>query len=188
MTQAFVLASGPSLTPEDVERVRVWRSEDYSRVVVVTNTTFRLAPWADWLFCCDGGWLVHYRSEVQENFRGKVVTVSHLARRYGAECVIGAGFTRYLNSGACAASWAISKGAKRVYLLGCDCKASGKIHWHGDHPKELRNATSLGRWPQDFKKLAKDAEKSGVEIINCSRDTALTCFPLVELESALQAA
>jgi hypothetical protein len=187
LSEAFVLASGPSLTPEDVERVRVWRSEDYSRFVIVTNTTFRIAPWADLLFSCDGTWLVKFHEEVKSTFKGKVTTCSLLGSKFGAENVKGQ-CQRFLNSGAGAVSLAISRGATKVYMLGMDCQfMNGKKHWHGDHPQGLGNAHSMSRWPHDFEKLAKYAKERRVEVRNCSRSTALKSIPLMSLEDALQA-
>lgn len=185
MKEAFVLASGPSLTPEDVELVRRWRCSSAERLVVVTNTTFRLAPWADYLFVFDGRWLTEYGAEVQKGFSGKVCAFSVLAQRHGAENIRGR-FATFLNSGASAVSLAIAKGARRVYLLGCDCQATGALmHWHGDHPSRLGNAQSMNRWPEDFAKLAAHAHKQKIDVLNCSRSTALRCFPLMSLEAAL---
>ena len=88
------------------------------------------------------------------------------------------------NSGAGAIALAAKAGASRVILLGYDCeKSGGKVHWHGDHPAGLGNAGSMPKWPEQFKRLA--ASLSGVEVINCSRATALTAFPRGKLESVL---
>lgn len=188
MKEAFVLASGPSLTPEDVERVRVWRCSSVERMVVVTNTTFRLAPWADFLFSHDPSWLAANGAEVRQMFSGKFYSQSTLAQNHGAECVRGK-FKHFLNSGACAISLAIAEGAKVVYLLGVDCQETGgKKHWHEDHPVDKNgngNASSIGRWPEDFAKVAEWAHKQQVDVLNCSRSTALRCFPLMELEAVL---
>ena len=49
------IASGPSLTPEDVQAVKEWRDAGKGKVIVV-NTTFRAAPWADAMFAMDAKW------------------------------------------------------------------------------------------------------------------------------------
>ncbi|WP_064746801.1 hypothetical protein [Lysobacter antibioticus] len=78
-------------------------------------------------------------------------------------------------------------GAARVVMLGYDCQhTGGKKHWHGDHPPGTAgNAAphTVAKWPVHFRKL-RDAYR-GVQIINCSRDTALDVFPLAALEEAL---
>jgi len=88
------------------------------------------------------------------------------------------------NSGAGAIAAAVQAGASRVMLLGYDCqKTGGRAHWHGDHPEGLGNAGSMDKWPRQFQRLADTLR--GVEILNCSRETALTCFPRADLETAL---
>ena len=77
-------------------------------------------------------------------------------------------------------------GAARIVLLGYDAEfTDGRKHWHDDHPPELENATSVADWPRLFGILARRAQRSGVQIVNASRATALECFPRVELEAAL---
>jgi hypothetical protein len=90
------------------------------------------------------------------------------------------------NSGYQAVGLAYTWGASRVILLGYDMQyTGGRRHWFGDHPRGLNNATGLACWQRSFPKLAADAEKVGLEIVNASRETALTCFPRMRLEDAL---
>jgi hypothetical protein len=88
------------------------------------------------------------------------------------------------NSGAGAIVLAVTFGARRVILLGYDCQhTGGKAHWHGNHPKGLGNAGSVNKWPAQFADIAK--KFSSIDIVNCTRSTALTCFKRTELESEL---
>jgi hypothetical protein len=88
------------------------------------------------------------------------------------------------NSGIGSIQLAIKGGAKRILLLGYDCQVTqGKTHWHGDHPKGLANARFLSTWPDKFRQFSKSVK---VEIINCSRETALDCFPRMTLAKALK--
>nr|WP_288093342.1 hypothetical protein [Thauera sp.] len=92
----------------------------------------------------------------------------------------------YNNSGAAAISLAAERGAQRILLLGYDCqRTNGQAHWHGDHPRGLGNAGSMDKWAGSFAELAENMRKRGVEVINCSRATALTVFPRSDLESEL---
>jgi hypothetical protein len=178
-----VMASGPSLTKEDVEMVRKWRESGEGRYVIVTNTTFQLAHWADALFFHDMKWWKQYKDEVRARFRGRMVTVASV----NADDVDWLrGWNSYGNSGAGAIALAVLAGAKRIITLGLDCKYSGaRRHWHGDHPPGLGNARSVKKWPAGFVRLANHAKGSGVQVINASRDTALTCFGKQPLEDAL---
>lgn len=175
------IASGPSLTAEDCDLVR-------GRVAIVTNTTFRLCPWAAALYAFDRQWWNRYIDEVRKVFAGRKLCQSQHLIRKDIECVRKMlGFRSFGNSGACAMSVAISAGAKRLVMLGYDCDYSddGKSHHHGDHPEGLRNCDTMPRWPGQFERLANYAMKRGVEVVNASRATELKCFPRAELADAL---
>lgn len=178
--EVVCIASGPSLTEADVELVKQWRGE--KRLVFVANTTYQIAPWADVLFAMDSAWWEVHKKEVARTFGGLKYTSCtkllpgvlrlplHLLNHFG-------------NSGAALVMLASVGGAKQIYLLGYDAKKTDKSHWHGDHPKPLKNAPSVDSWPQKFRNLSKALK---VPVFNCSRDTAIDAFPLVRLEDALR--
>lgn len=177
------LASGPSLTPDDLERVRAWRAEAPRRAVVVTNTTAFSAPWADAVVAWDSKWWRKYAGRIWEEFHGERFTTSTLAPTFKAHR-LAAPFHGYGNSGAGAISLALWRGAARVLMLGYDCqRTDGQTHHHGDHPEGMSNAATIDRWPDRFAALAQRAAKG--RVINCSRTTALTCFPRANLEDVL---
>lgn len=94
-------------------------------------------------------------------------------------------FETHRNSGAACIALSADAGAARIILLGYDCQhTGGKTHWHGDHPKKLGNAGSVGKWPAAFAALAKTIPAT-TKVINCSRETALDCFPRAALEDVL---
>lgn len=147
--------------------------------MIVTNTTFRVAPWADVLYAMDRQWWERYRDEVAATFRGALV--SPLANCHGVRRVT---FDHRENSGAGAITLAIHLGAQRIVLLGYDCQyTGGRRHWHGDHPPGLGNAGSINDWPEHFVRLARDLRQ--FNLVNCSRETALTCFARGDLEAEL---
>lgn len=175
------IASGPSLTAEDCELVRA-----SGHTTIVTNTTFRACPWAHGLYAFDSKWWRLYIEEIRSTFAGILFTQS-LSARKGVICVAAEPrFRNFGNSGACAISLAIVAGATRVVMLGYDCGLTGgRSHHHGDHPTELNNCGSIGRWPIQFARLARYAQSRRAVVLNASRETALTCFPRVALEQAL---
>jgi len=85
------------------------------------------------------------------------------------------------NGGYQAINLAYHKGAKRVILLGYDMHFSnGQAHWFGDHPNNQRSNYEM------FKPHFETIDTSpNFEIINCSRQTALKCFPIVPIEAVL---
>jgi hypothetical protein len=123
----------------------------------------------------DAPWWDTYGDEVQRDFVG--ARYSNNPVKYAQHL---ANFKHYSNSGAACISLAVAAGASRVIMLGYDCQHTGGVtHWHGNHPKGMTNARGTDKWHEKFAELSADAE--GVEIINCSRTTALRCFPQGDL-------
>jgi hypothetical protein len=177
------IASGPSLTPEDCALVQA-----SALPTIVTNTTFRLCPWADVLMAFDCKWWREYRGEVEKTFAGARLACSQGALSFGVPVITrrDTWFQAFGNSGTAAISLATVGGATRILLLGYDCqKTGGRTHWHGDHPPMLGNARSIRNWPTQFKNVARYAVGNGARVINCTRQTALTCFERFPLEEAL---
>lgn len=88
------------------------------------------------------------------------------------------------NSGAAVLGLAAYWFARRIVLLGYDLQhTGGKAHWHGDHPPRLGNAGGWRDWPDQFRALMPRLQ--GIEVINASRETALTLFPRATIEEAL---
>ena len=189
----FIIASGPSLTVEDVNSIRGER-------VVVVNNNYLLAPWADALYACDLSWWDwHAERKELKAFKGRKITQDkEAADRYGLEYIRSVnenGLSRdptYIhagsNSGIQAINLAYHFGARRIVLLGYDMQASGgKLRWHGKHPGESDDYGPWHKWLWRYELVAKDARDMGLEIINASKETALKCFPRAPLASLLLA-
>jgi hypothetical protein len=171
-----VLASGPSLTPEDIEAVR-----QANMPTIVTNTTFRSALWADMIIGFDAKFWERYGPEIGRTFSGRRVSMAHSLRIAGCEIETTYNvpwFEGVGNSGACAVAMAVAGRAQRVILLGMDCeiKPGSKAHHHGDHPLGMSNCLSIKKWPGHFQYVAGVAKVAGVQVINASRSTSLHCF------------
>ena len=182
--KAVCLASGPSLTQEDVDLVRKWRDATPDSLVVVANTTFRIAPWADALFAMDARWWKTYYAEVREVFKGECFTVTQ-DQPDGVTRL--KPFNSYRNSGAGCISLAADRGAEQIVMLGYDCMKDGdQTHWHGSHPAGMSDARTVSLWPVLFDRLASDMKRKGVGVVNASRRTALRCFERVDLRDSLE--
>lgn len=195
------LGAGPSLTREDVDRLR-----GVVRVIAV-NTSYQLAPWADALYACDEVWWFRetHRPGI-DTFGGLKYSVDEFliaARRRhhppprrppGVEVLDNTGDTGIetqptglrtgRNSGYQAVNLAVHLGARRILLLGYDMKTSkdGRHHWHNDY----RSTSAYDHFCQSFETTVEPLRTLGIEVLNCTRDTALRCFPRVPLESALE--
>jgi hypothetical protein len=186
-----ILASGPSMSAEQAEIVRVWRDAAPDRKVIAINTTFLRAPWADVLYACDVTWWEHYHAEVGKIFKGELWSQDRKARdKFGIRWIesapkAGLGKAPALihqgqNSGYQAINLAYQAGAKRMFLLGFDMKGS---HWHGEHPLPLTNPKPylFDSYRSNFVQMANDLRTAGIEVINCTPDSALTVFTQVPL-------
>lgn len=192
------IASGPSLTPADVDACR-----GRARVIVV-NDGYRLAPWADVLYACDAAWWrAHGDKVVACGFAGMKYTLTP-DRRFCPDVqvlenrgdgldlhpsALGTGATHGVggNSGYQAINLAVHFGAARIVLLGYDMQRTGrKSHWFGEHSNWQR--PPLVEFRPAYGPLPGLLQSIGVSIVNCSRETALTTIPRQPLAAALQQA
>jgi len=87
------------------------------------------------------------------------------------------------NSGFAACNLAYHLGGRgcRIILLGFDMMMDGdKRHWFGAHPAGLEVQSNYANFMRNFATI--DQKALDVEIWNCSRRTALTCFPHYNLD------
>lgn len=185
-----VMAGGPSLLPT---LPAVARAVEKGRAkALAVNNAHLLAPWADWLHAADAAWW-SYHAQTALKFEGIKTAAQevafrsvHFLRPLDGDTVMTTdrGATAGRNSAHQAAIIAMHAGASRVLLCGVDCHETAGSHWHGDHPKPLRN-TSATAYTTFIKGWAALAKVAPVEIINCSPGSAVTCFPAMSIEEAL---
>lgn len=148
-------------------------------------------PFADVLYACDEKWWDKYHESI--SFKGELWTLDLQAREkyklnwvYGiSEHGLGHDKVHFGgSSGYQAINLAYLWGVSRIVLLGFDCKpVGGKDHWFGQHPQGLTQIQPYDLWIDNFSRLAVELEAQEVEVINCSSDTALTCFKRLPIES-----
>lgn len=167
--------------------------------MLAINDNYLRAPWADWLYACDGPWWAHHIGRVRETFRGQCWTRDRdAAAAFGLEWIRSAsrpGLSRDdrvihegSNSGYQAINLAAHFGARRILLIGYDMGATGNTHWFGDHAPAIAGPT--GRSDFDvflaaFPQLAADLAAAGIDVVNCTTNTALTAFRRGRLEDEL---
>lgn len=72
----------------------------------------------------------------------------------------------------------------RILLTGFDMsRHGGEAHWFGEHPKGLVRCGRYETYADAFRTIKP--KSYNLEIINCSRRTALDAFPRMSLEDAL---
>lgn len=94
--------------------------------------------------------------------------------------------TQGMNSGFQAMDLAVLMGASRVILTGYDMGLAGRVrHFFGDHPGLMNVNSPYHLFIRAFDAAAPHYAARGVEILNASRRSALTCFPMIPLEAVL---
>lgn len=188
------IATGPSLTRADCEAAR-----KAAEVVIVVNDAWRLCPDADILYACDRRWWEHHLEAVKAGFHGALWTQDQSdddadgpwARSRGINVQRGRearGLGRDVmhyggNSGYQGINLAYLMGAGSILLLGYDMSVgpAGERHFFGNHPGNMHTGSDYTGWLPNFAALAADLRSEGVDVTNCTRRTALTCFPRGEL-------
>lgn len=196
----YIVGGGTSVTQADVDRLK-------GRKVIVVNTSYRIALWADILYFADQRWWEREKT-LPENrladFKGVIYTVSRLAKdrqhapklkrlkrvlpekqglAYAPDTV-----TMQYTSAQAAMNIAVHKGARRIVLLGIDNRPSEedpkRLHHHDEYPWPVVSTT----WEiknQNFAYAVPELEKLGVEVINCSPISTLEFWPLRSLDDVL---
>lgn len=186
------LGTGPSLTAEDVATCR-----GRARRIAI-NDAYRLAPDADVLYGCDARWwgwhggvpgfagLKYALARKDTTFPADVQVLANTGES-GLE-LDPSGLRTGRNSGYQAINLAVHLGATRILLLGYDMgQAPGQpSHFFGEHP--TNQALPFALFLNQFPSIVAPLEARGVEVINCSRQTALTCFPRRALAEMLAVA
>ncbi|MGY3607665.1 MULTISPECIES: hypothetical protein [unclassified Bradyrhizobium] len=181
---AVIVASGPSALSVPLARMR-----GCARFIAI-NESWRLCPWADVLYACDGAWWRAARGA--PGFLGlKITDEARAAEEFdlvkvkvcrGCDVIL-TGMTGLVgdggNSGFQALNLAIQWGARRILLVGFDMTLARGEHWHGRHGAGLNNPrpNNVHRWLS-----ARWSTPLGVEIINCSPGSALTAYPTKQFQ------
>jgi len=183
----LIVACGPSAARVDLEPFR-------SSKVIAVNEAWRLCPWADVLYAGDAEFWQAGRSD---GFRGLRVSAADWpgVERVSVEGddlvldrpgVVGAGGTSAFQALNLAVQW----GARRIGLVGVDCRLDDGEHWHARTPAQrgaLRQS-AVDRWIKAFDRAAPVLVGLGVEVVNHSGASALTGFrkePLPEVLDAM---
>ena len=191
-----IIGSGPTAKKAGVELL-----QGKAKVIAI-NESWRLAPWADALYACDGHWWRLHDgvkafkglklSQDQEACRAysdvKKITITHI--RSDDLCFdrpghVGAGG----NSGFQCLNLAAQFGGQRILLVGFDMRVDLGEHWHPRHQMPLSNPhpnDNIPRWRKAIDGAAGRLEEMGMSVVNCSPVSLLKAYPKMTIEEALQ--
>ena len=189
--EVFIVAGGYSVKDINIDYL-------YDKNTVAVNDAYKLLPNATALFWCDSSWYVRESSTLdkhnsklrfQAKFHADVTndTLSSggatLLRRTGPH-----GYDPNIdhvmgnNSGTHCLNFVVNLGAKRIYLIGFDMRDNptkrGENHWHDYHTLVVRPDVYSRMFIPSITALNDGIHKAGVdvEIINCSKLSAIECF------------
>lgn len=188
---AVIVASGPTSTQADIDRVR-----GKARVIAI-NMNYQRAPWADVLWFCDQKWWTWHR-DVVKAWAGEVWTIGEhmlllrdkvpgirvlpIAGNRGMD---DRGIYTGRNSGYQAIQLAAHRGANKILLIGFDMRVvDGRVHWHENYRVPTRDPFQEKMLPH-FPALAAALKARGVTVINCTFGSALRVWPIATVEDAL---
>lgn len=193
----FVLASGPSLTPEICERIK-------GRSALAINSSCMLAPWAD-LYFTDSSWYGE-RREIVANWPGRVFSMSKTAKRELPDKVLrvkGEGDPSFpvtsfpplgspvirqgRTSGHTGISLLVSLAAATVALVGFDMRTvEGREHCHSEYKGNRDLSVYATDYVPAFAGWDAAARAAGTKIMNCTPWSAITEFEFADLDEVLR--
>ncbi len=192
-----------------MQRSQIDAAKEKGFDIFVCNNAYQLAPYADLLYGCNYAWWQHYWQDVKDLPAEKWTVNRDAADEFGINWIAeknAPGLSTDPDvihhghgSGYSLVSMAYRAGAERIVLLGYDLK------YARDYDAGTRNAGSTPRhffengeypesmqhWPSmqvrngvhvELCALYDSIAKQGlVEIINATPDSAITCFPKVDI-------
>lgn len=170
--------------------------------LMAVNCAVFAAPFANSVYAGDGTFWKLY-SPFMDWFKGDRYTYHKDAKLYGAKNLPRTRVTGKLDDkgvgGISSGHQAIGAAyylwrPKVIILTGFDCGWSdgNRKHVNGNHPARLLsgkpgcgNPTKTDSWLEGHRRIACDAERLGVRIINASRETLIKHYPRMTLEQAI---
>ena len=190
---ALVFTTGPSLT-------QLWSPErPLPFPAIAVNDAWRIVPGAQILYGSDAEWWEYHK--LLPEFRGLKVGCYECRKLRGLINLEMSGDTQQgydprlgfirtgVNSGYAAVHLAAQLSARRILLVGFDMRGQNE-HFFGPHPKQLGRKTGgsdYPKWIRFFEGLGKELAARGVEVLNATPGSAMTCFPMVRLEDVCPA-
>lgn len=181
-----------------------YMSSIHDKHIIAVNNAYKLGDWIDVLFFGDSGWYVVYRNVLPNLQMLKVTCCVRFAKpdkycqgiKYLAWDKKIYGLTTdptkvcwNSNSGAAAINLAVHFGVKRIVLLGFDMKLDHNktSHWFGSYNRNNPKPAvpPFSRHLKGFDAIKADLDALGIEVLNCSAESAITQFRKCTIEEVL---
>lgn len=192
-----IIASGPTAKKANIAVLRGVMP------VIAIKENIELCPWADVVYGCDAAWWknsqglpkyaglkVAFEKTLKPQFPDiKFVDIAAQKKIDRILTVMPGTLGSGGNSGFQAVNLAVQFGAKRILLIGFDMHDRGGVHWYGragGMGRSNPNEENFRRWRAAFHASMPDFESAGVEVVNATPFSSLTCFKKSTIEAALQ--
>lgn len=209
----FIIGGGNSLNTTGLEWSKETKSQILDQIcsdlkpiwderVIGVNDAFLLGDWVDICWFGDSRWYEWNKSKLaqfpglkacccpQMVKKSKEIGIKVLERGKPLGLEINSCRVSWNNtSGTSAISFAANLGARKIVLLGFDMFITDKVNhnWHENHQIQLGDKNNpYPRFLKSFEHIAKDAEKRGIEIINCSMNSTIKEFPKITFKEVIE--
>lgn len=189
---AAIIASGPSVKAADLKSLN-------GRIhILAIKESVTLCPDADIVYGCDPSWW-NYKQGLPK-FKGlKLSNDKDVCNRFGLlhvdidrrlDALVYEGCGRVGsggNSGFQALNLVVQFGVIGILLIGFDMQGEG-AHWYGRNTWPNANNPdrfNFERWKKAFNFAAPQLVERGIDVVNASPKSALTCFRKQEISRAL---
>jgi len=195
-----VIGTGPSLTPEQIAKVSHLRKFG-------ANRAFEFG--VDVLHGCNYQFWDHYWPQVKDLPCHKWTTRPELEGKYEGlnyireEWIDGLSTDKsyiaaHHGTGPQVLNLALHYGCKKIILIGWDMRFNGKVtdrNYTGDRHYFGEDELTKNHWPRtgpqgELAGLIKEMETIhpedyDIEIVNCTPNSAMTCFPMADLDDVI---
>ncbi len=198
-----IIGSGASLTKHQCDYVQRQRQANKCKIIALNRSYEMTEP--NIIYAADRRWwLKHYKDTpdciklTQCKRTAKELGIDYVRHQHGHKGLSkNPGLLYGKNSGQQAINAAYHLKATKIILIGFDVQATGgRVHWHDDYTdsvddfgnteKAVNGPGDWNDWLKGFPAIAKDLEDAGIEVINCTIETALTCFKRQMLAEAFR--
>lgn len=191
---AVLIATGPSLSKEQIEFIRPYHAEGKIRVFGL-NDAYRICDFLDVFYACDPKWWEMNPGAMEHPCKEKWTQDPKKAKALGINWVQGSsgkGMCLFKdriyygsNSGYQLMNLAWHYGIRQFFLIGynMDVPKGTQQHFFGLHPKGLNQANNYRGFVQQFDTIQPEIKNL---VINCTEPTMLRCFRQMTLEEALE--
>lgn len=194
---AVLLATGPSLTEEVIETIRPYHNSGKVRVFGC-NDSYKLCNFLDVHYACDKAWWEYNGMDTLHNLpstchvwtqdpeSAQKFHINHISGEHRKGLYIKDRNLIYFgsNSGFQLLNLAYHYGIRKFLLAGYNMTPVGdKNHFFGNHPSKLQKSSPYGKFVLEFATIQKEIREL---VINCTPNSALTCFVKRDLKEVLE--